>query len=168
MAKKSSKKDSISLIKKGITLLAAVLTFIFMFLEMLAVKTKVTLLGKESVNSEGVKLSEVLFNEDYELVREELSLTTVILWVAFIFTVLAVVVSALSFVMKKGSTFSKLGGILLVVAMLALFVVNLDKASGGVGGLFTGETWITNLTALYFVSLVVSIAGLGSALTLKK
>jgi len=168
MAKRKTKKDSTNSIKKGITLVAAVLTFIFMFLEMLAVKTKVTLFGKEAVNSEGIKLTELLFNEDYELVREALSTTTAMLWISFICVALAVVVSLLAFVMKKGNSFSKVGGMLLVVGMLVLFVTNLDKASGGIGGLFTGETWITNITTLYFVSLVASIVGLGSALTLKK
>ena len=175
MAKrKSSKKNSMNLIKKGITLAAAVLTFVFLFLEVLAVKVKTVLfegtaLEKVDVGSEGVKFSDLLFNEDYSPFREELSLTTVVLWAVFILVIIALVVSVLSFVMnKQGTLLAKVGGGLLVAAMVVLFVVNFDKSAGGISGLATGETWVTNITALYFVSLVVSFVGLGSALTLKK
>ena len=108
MAKKKIKKDPMALIKKGITLVVSVLAFIFMFLENLAVKSKGSLFGKESdVSTEGVKLSDVLFHEDFEVVREELSLTTTILWVSFILVILAVVVCAASLIIKKkGSVYA--------------------------------------------------------------
>ena len=52
--------------------------------------------------------------------------------------------------------------------MLVLFVVNSDKATLSVLGLASAETWISNITVLYFVSLVLSVGGLVSALSLKK
>lgn len=170
MAKKKIKKDPMALVKKGITLAASVLVFIFMFLELLAIKSKGSLFGKESdVSTEGVKLSDLLFNEDFEIVRENLSTTTTILWVVFALVVLAVVVSALAlFVRKKGSLMAKVGGALLVVAMVALFVVNTDKATFSVLGFASSETWVSNITVLYFVSLALSVAGLASAIALKK
>lgn len=170
MAKKKIKKDPMCLVKKGIALASSILVFVFMFLEFLALKSKGSLFGKESeVSTEGVKLSEVLFNEDFEAVRENLGTTTTVLWVSFIFVILAVVVCALSlFIKKKGSLCAKIGSVLLVAAMLVLFVVNTDKATFSVLGLASAETWISNITALYFVSLVLSVAGLVSSLSLKK
>ena len=47
MAKKKIKKDSMCLLKKGVTLAASVLVFIFMFLELLAVKSKEVCLAKK-------------------------------------------------------------------------------------------------------------------------
>ena len=171
MAKKKIKKDSMSLIKKGISLVAAAVTFVFMFLEMLAVSTRGSLFGKEGdIASEGVKYFDVLFGDEaiYESIRENLSLTTIILWVVFVMAILAVAFCVISFLVKKGAKFSKLGSGLLFVAMLLLFVVNFDKASFSLGGLASSETWISNITVLYFVSLVFSGAGFVSALSLKK
>lgn len=171
MAKKrSSKKSSINLIKKGITLLASVLVFVFLFLEVLAIKSKGSLLGKESdTATTSVKFSEILFNEDYEIVREELGLTAIILWATFILVILSIATSLLSLIAKKqGTSLAKLGGGLLVVSMVILFAINLDKAEFSLGGFASSTTWISNMTSLYFVSLVTSIVGLGSALTLKK
>lgn len=170
MAKKKIKKDSMCLLKKGVTLAASVLVFIFMFLELLAVKSKGSLFGKESdVETEGVKFIDLLFHEDFEVIREELSTTTMILWVSFVLVILAIILSAISLIVKKkGSLFAKVGGVLLVVSMLVLFVVNSDKATLSVLGLASAETWISNITVLYFVSLVLSVGGLVSALSLKK
>lgn len=168
MAKKKS--DSTSLIKKGITLVAAVVAFIFFFLEMLAIRSKGSLLNVETESKEGVKFFDLLFNEDYASVRENLSTTNIVLWVVFILTILAVVAAVLAFVMKKGAKLSKASGVLLVLAMILLFVVNFDKAEfNALGlGIAKAETWVTNITALYFASLGVSCVGLLSSLTLKK
>ena len=167
--KKKSAKNSMSLIRKGIALLASVLTGVFFFLEMLAIRTKTTsILGTESVTTEGVKFFDVLFGEDYyELLREELSLATVVMWAVFVLTIVAVVLTALAFIMKKGAMFSKLGAGILVVAMLLLFVVNFDVATLNIV-IAKGDTNISNITALYFVSLLASFVGLGSVATLKK
>ena len=167
MAKKKTKNDSMSLIRKGIALAASVVTFVFFFLEMMAIRVKATVLGKENVSTEGVKFSDLLFNEDYEALREELGLATTIMWVVFVLAILAIVATALAFVMKKGSTFSKLGAGLLVVGMLLLFVVNFDVSTLDVY-FAKGETNISNITALYFVSLALSVGGLASVATLKK
>lgn len=167
MAKKSVSNDMMSMIKKGIALLASILTFIFFFLEMVAIRTKTTVLGKESISTEGVKFFDILFSEDYETIREELGLATTIMWIVFILTIAAIVLTVLAFIMKKGTMFSKLGAGLLVVAMLLLFVVNADVATLDLY-IAKGDTNISNITTLYFVSLVISIVGLGSVATLKK
>lgn len=168
MAKKKS--DSTSLIKKGITLVASVVTFIFFFLEMLAIRSKGSLLGFEKDSKEGVKVFDLLFSEDYESLRENLSTTNIILWIVFILAIVAIVAAILAFVMKQGAMLSKASGVLLVLAMALLFVVNIDKGEfDALGlGIAKAETWVTNITALYFVSLGISCVGLGSALTLKK
>ena len=162
MAKKKSKNNSVSLIRKGIAVLASVLTFIFLFLEFVAVKMKATVLGKEVAESEGLKYFDFLVNSDYEMAREEFGLATAIMWVVFVLVALAVVASVLAFVMKKGSKFSKVGAGLLVVAMVLMFVVNFDKVEA-----LSVETYITNVTALYFVSLALSLASAGAVVTLK-
>ena len=170
MAKKKIKKDPMCLVKKGIALAASVLVLVFMFFDFLAIKSQASLLGKESnVSTESVKLSEVLFSEDFEVVRENLSTTTMILWMTFIFVLLAAVICALSlFIKRKGSLCAKMGSVLLVLAMLLLFVVNTDKATFSVLGFASAETWVSNITGLYFVSLVLSLVGLISTFSLKK
>lgn len=167
MAKRKSKNKTTSLVRKGVALLASVVTFVFLFLEIIAVKTKATVFGKESVETEGVKFSEILFNEDYELLREELSLTTIVMWAVFVLALLAVVTTALALVMKKGAKFAKLGAVLLVVAMVVLFVVNFESPVTLDLLIAKGEVSITNITALYFVALVLSLGGLVSVAKLK-
>ena len=170
MAKKKIKKDPMCLVKKGIALASSVLVLVFMFFDFLAIKSQASLLGKESnVSTESVKLSEVLFSEDFEVVRENLSTTTMILWMTFIFVLLASVICALSlFIKRKGSLCAKMGSVLLVLALLLLFVVNTDKATFSVLGFASAETWVSNITGLYFVSLVLSLVGLISTFSLKK
>ena len=170
MAKKKIKKDPMCLVKKCIALAASVLVLVFMFFDFLAIKSQASLLGKESnVSTESVKLSEVLFSEDFEVVRENLSTTTMILWMTFIFVLLASVICALSlFIKRKGSLCAKMGSVLLVLAMLLLFVINTDKATFSVLGFASAETWVSNITGLYFVALVLSLVGLISTFSLKK
>ena len=164
MAKKKKTNDSVSLIRKGIAALASVLTFIFFFLEMIAYKVvgKNVLTGKEVVDTTGVKVSEFLFSEDFAKLRETYSTANTILWIVFILTILAIVATVLAFVMKQGAMFSKIGAGLLVVAMLLMFIVGTDKTE-----LIT-TNYFTNITVLYFVSLVLSVGGLASVATLKK
>lgn len=162
MAKKKSKNNSFSLIRKGIALLASVLTFIFLFLEFVAVKVTATVLGNEVAESEGLKYFDFLVNSDYEMAREEFGLSTAIMWIVFALVVLAVVISVSAFVMKKGAKGSKLGAGLLLVAMILMFVVNFDKVEA-----LSVKTYITNITALYFVSLAVSLISVGAVATLK-
>jgi len=166
MAKKKSKNNA-SLIRKVIGLVASVATFVFFFLEMVAIRTKSTGFGKESVTTEGVKFSDVLFNEDYEIIREELSLATTVMWVVFAMVVLAVVFTTLSLIMKKGTAMAKFGSGLLLIAMVLLFVVNFDKVTLDLY-VAKGETNISNITTLYFVSLAMSVVGFVSASGLKK
>ena len=135
---------------------------------MVAIKVKSTnVLTGEHVDKEGVKFSSVLFSEDYEILREELSLATIIMWITFILVVLSVVVSAFAFFIKSGVKMSKFGGVLLVVAMVLLFVVNVDKVTLDVY-VAKGETSITNMTVLYFTALVISIGSSISVNILKK
>lgn len=166
----AKKKDSTSIIKKGVTLLASVLVFVFMFLEMLAVKSKASILGfqQKEWSSEGISLYDLIFGEANESIRENLTTTNIVLWVAFVLAVVAIVAAALAFVMKKqGSTLARLSGGLLVLAMLALFIINFNKAE--FVWLGTGSTiYVTNMTVLYFISLVISVVGLASAASLKK
>ena len=172
MAKKKTKasKNMVCLIKKGVALLAAVVTFVFFFLEMLAVKSvsSSSLFGNtKTTTTDGVTFAKLLFNEDYEIYREELGLTTVILWVVFVLVILSILALVASFVAKK-SIVAKFGAGVLVVALLLLFVVNLDKATIDFGSLGKKDTFITNITALYFIALGLSAAGLGATVTLKK
>ena len=103
----AKKNNSNTLIRRAAALLASVVTFIFLFLEFLAVRTEVTALGEESVETEGLKFTKFLFNEDYEAVREEFGLTTVIMWFVFVLVILAVVITALALIMNK-TKFSKI------------------------------------------------------------
>lgn len=163
MAKKSSKKNSVSLIRKGIAVLASVVTFIFFFLEMIAYKVvgKNILTGKEVTEKTGVKVSDFLFNEDYSKLRETYSTANTILLVVFVLAIVAILATVLGIVMKKGSMFSKIGAALLVIAMLLMFVINVDKTE-----LITTNSY-TNMTALYFIALALSVGGLVSVATLK-
>lgn len=167
MSKKKNKNSRVGLIRKGIALVSAVVTFVFFFLEIVALRTKSTVFGKESVTTEGVKFSDILFNEDYEIIREELSLATTVMWVVFAMVVLSVVVIALSLIMKKGATMAKFGSGLLLIAMVLLFVVNFDKVTLDLY-VAKGDTNISNITALYFVSLAMSGVGVVSTVGLKK
>ena len=166
MAKKKKTNNMVSLVKKGIALLASVVTFIFFFLEMIAVKTKyVNVLKDESeVETAGVKFSEFLFSEDYEAVRETFGTATTIMWIVFILVIVSVVLTALAFFMKKGAMFSKVGSVVLVLAMVLMFVINFDK----VETILKITTWYSNITALYFVALALSVGGFASVATLDK
>lgn len=166
MAKKKKINNTMSLVRKGIALLASVVTFIFLFLEMIAKKTKyVNVLKDENeVKTLGVKFSEFLFNEDYEAVRETFTTATTIMWVVFVLVVVSVIVTALALFVKKGALVSKLGAGLLVLAMVLMFVINFDKAES----IIKVTTWYSNMTALYFVALALSVGGFASVVTLKK
>lgn len=172
MAQKKVKKDPLRLVKKCITVASSILVGIFLFLETLVFKGEGNVLGfnfSNSNNPETISPFNFLFKEEYETLREELNLAAVILWIVIILVVVSIVLSALSLLVKKqGSMLAKVGGCLLVVSMVALFVVNLDKVTIDAGFLGSGELYLSNLTALYFVSLVTSLVGLGSSLTLKK
>lgn len=172
MAKKKSKNNSNSMIMKVVTLICSIIIFVFLFLEILVFKGKGNILGFNFSNSEDpetVSLSNFLFNEDYESLREELSTTTSILWIAFILVILSMIISLLSlFVKKQGSLLAKVSGFVLVVSMMALFIINLDKYTLDAGFLGNGELYLSNLTVMYFVSLAVSGVGLVSSLNLKK
>jgi len=162
MAKRKNKNNTL---RKGIALLASVVTFIFLFLEMIAIKAKVTVLGKEGVETEGVKFFDVLFKEDYEMLREELSLTTIIMWAVFVLVIISVLLTFLGFVNNKGT---KLGSVLLLVAMLLLFVVNVEDPVK-LNVLFAqSETSVTNITTLYFVALALSVCGFFASITSKE
>ena len=164
MAKKKKVNKSETLLRKGIALVAAVVTFVFFFLEMIAFKTvgKNLLTGKKVVDTTGVKVSDFLFNSDYELFRETYSTANTILWIAFVLVVLSVVVLVASLLLKKnGSLLAKVGAGLLVLGLLAMFVINVDKTEVVV-------TYYTNITAFYFVALALSLVGFASVVTLKK
>lgn len=164
MAKKK-KRSNTSLLRKGIALLASVVTFVFFFLELICKKTKYfnILKDKNEVESTGIKFSEFLFNEEYELVRETFSITTTIMWIVFILAIVSVVFTALALFVKKGTKVSKLGAGLLVLAMVLMFAMNIDK-----GEVLKVTTWYSNMTALYFVALALSVGGFVSVATLKK
>ncbi len=161
MAKKGSSSSNAGLVKKGIALLCSVVTFIFFFLEMISVVFVSELAGKS--DSEGVKVSDLLFNSDYESIRESFSTTTIVLWISFILVIVAMVLAILSFVMKKGSLFAKLGSLSLLVGLLLMFIINFDRVGGE---LLT--TFYTNVSVLYFVALVLSLVSVGVTFTLKK
>ena len=158
--------------KKGIALVASLVTFVFFFLEMLAVKSvgSTSLFGGgKSVTTTPVTFTKVLFGEDYANLREHLGTTTVVLWVVFVLAILSVLVLLASLLLKKNSNvLAKTGAVVLVVALLALFVVNIDKATLSIFGLAESETYVTNLTVLYFVALVFSLVGVVSTFTLDK
>ena len=63
---------------------------------------------------------------------------------------------------------AKAGACVLVVALLILFVANFDTYTISIGKLVETKTYVTNITALYFVALGLSAVGLGSVITLKK
>lgn len=166
MAKKKKTNNTMNLLRKGVALLASVVTFVFLFLEMIACKTKyINVLKDESeVETVGVKFSEFLFNEDYEAVREMFSTATTIMWIVFILVVVSVAVTALALFVKKGAMASKIGAGLLVLAMVLMFVINFDK----VETVLKITTWYSNMTILYFVALALSVVGLVSVAKLKK
>ena len=167
MVKKKNRKNSMNLIRKGIALLISIVTFVFFFLEMMDIRVKTTVLGKENVENERVKFSDLLFNEDYEVIREELNLASTVMWVVFVLVIVAVGCAVLGLVMNKGTTFSKLGSVILLVAMALLFVVNLDVATLDFY-IAKGDINISNITSLYFVSLALSTCSFASVITLKK
>ena len=163
MAKKKRSNNTVSLVRKAAAVLASVVTFIFFFLEMITYKivVKNVFTGeKETLSNEGVKVSDFLFNSDYESFREVYGTVNTILWIVFVLVIAAIVISALAFVMKKGAIFSKIGACLLVLGMLLMFIVNFDKPENI-------TSYFTNITALYFVALVLSIAATASVITLK-
>lgn len=167
MAKKKSSKKTNSLIMKGVTALSSVLVLVFMFLNELVIKVKSsTLITKESTTKTEVSFFKVLFNEDYASLRENFSLTTTIMWIVFVLAVVSLVAAVLAFVASKGALLSKVSGVLLVLAMLLLFVVNFEKNTVDLY-VAKGETSVSNITVLYFVSLVFSGLGLVSSLNVK-
>lgn len=166
MAKKKNSNNSVSLIRKGIALVASIVTFIFFFLEMIALKRKYINVIKDEAEVEtlGVKFSDFLFSEDYEAVRETFGTATTIMWIVFILVIASIALTSLAFLMKKGAMFSKLGAGVLVLAMVLMFVINFDT----VESIIKVTTWYSNITALYFVALALSAGGLASVVTLKK
>ena len=164
MAKKKKVNQSETLIRKGIALVASVVTFVFFFLEMIAFKSvgKNILTGKKVVDTTGVKVSDFLFNSDYEALRETYSTANTVLWIAFVLVVLSVVALVASLLLKKnGSLVAKIGAGLLVLGLLVMFIINVDKTDVIV-------TYYTNVTVLYFIALALSLVGCASVFTLKK
>lgn len=164
MAKKKKVNQSETLIRKGIALVASVVTFVFFFLEMIAFKSvsKNILTGKKVVDTTGVKVSDFLFNSDYELFRETYSTANTVLWIAFVLVVLSVVALVASLLLKKNGTLvAKIGAGLLVLGLLVMFIINVDKTDVVV-------TYYTNVTVLYFIALALSFVGFASVVTLKK
>ena len=172
MAKKKKVNNSETLIRKGIALLAAVLTLVFFALDIVAVKMvgSTGLFGgvKESV-AEPIAITDVLFEEKGAILRENLTMTNIILWVVSIAVVLSVLLLVVSLLIKKnGCSLAKAGAVILVASLLALFLVSFDKATFSFLGLAESETYVTNITALYFVALGLSGIGLASVIGLKK
>lgn len=165
MAKRRKKGNKISLFRKCIPLVASVVTFIFFFLEMLVVKGEVYNIfkGQNEVDSEGVSVIEVLFNEDYEFIRENFDTVTSILWIAFIVVIVSIVLTAFALIMKKSTFFSKLGSGLLVLGILLMFGINFYQLQ-----ILAIKTWISNITSLYFIALGLSVVGFASVVKLKK
>ena len=164
MAKKKKVNQSETLIRKGIALVASVVTFVFFFLEMIALKSvgKNILTGKKVVDTKGEKVSDFLFNSDYELFRETYSIANTVLWIAFVLVVLSVVALVASLLLKKNGTLvAKIGAGLLVLGLLVMFIINVDKTDVVV-------TYYTNVTVLYFIALALSFVGFASVVTLKK
>ena len=164
MAKKKKVNQSETLIRKGIALVASVVTFVFFFLEMIAFKSvgKSILTGKKVVDTTGVKVSDFLFNSDYEALRETYSTANTVLWIAFVLVVLSVVALVASLLLKKNGTLvAKIGAGLLVLGLLVMFIINVDKTDVIV-------TYYTNVTVLYFIALALSLVGCASVFTLKK
>ena len=104
MSKKKKSKNA-SLLRKGIALVVSVVTFIFLFLEMIAVKVKYLNILKDTseVETEGVKFSEFLFSEDYEIVRESFSTATTVMWIVFGLVLVSVALTFVGLVMKKSA-----------------------------------------------------------------
>lgn len=172
MAKKKKVNNSETLIRKGIALLAAVLTLVFFALDIVAVKMvgSTGLFGGASkTTTEPMSIVSVLLTEDNASLRENLPTATIILWVVSIVVILAVALLVASLLMKKKSNLlAKIGSIALVASLLALFLVSFDKATFSFLGLAESETYVTNITALYFVALGLSGIGLASVIGLKK
>lgn len=164
MAKKKKVNGSETLLRKVIALVASVVTFVFFFLEMIAFKSvgKNILTGKKVVDTTGVKVSDFLFNSDYELFRETYSTANTVLWIVFVLVVLSVVALVASLLLKKNGTLvAKIGAGLLVLGLLVMFIINVDKTDVVV-------TYYTNVTAFYFIALALSFVGFASVVTLKK
>ena len=161
MAKKT---NNTSMLRKGIALLATVVTFIFFFLEMIALKTEYVniLKGESEFKTEGIKVSEFLFSDSitFKVLREGFSMVNTIMWSAFVLVVIAIVLTAMALIMKKGAMFSKIGAGILVLAMLLMFAVNFDGEIDAIK--------ITNITGLYFIALALSVVGFASVAKLKK
>ena len=168
MAKKKA-NSTVDLVKKLVAVLASVVTFVFFFMESMALKvsTPNIISGGYSTATEPVKLSDLLFNDDsvYEVIRETYSLATIVMWVSLVLVAVAIVATIYGLVASKnGAKFSKLGAVALLVGVVALFAVNFDVTTN----VLKVETNISNLTTLYFVSLGLSVVGLGATATLKK
>ena len=164
MAKKKKVNGSETLLRKVIALVASVVTFVFFFLEMIAFKSvgKNILTGKKVVDTTGVKVSDFLFNSDYELFRETYSTANTVLWIVFVLVVLSVVALVASLLLKKNGTLvAKIGAGLLVLGLLVMFIINVDKTDVVV-------TYYTNVTAFYFIALALSFVGFASVVTFLK
>ena len=109
MAKRKKTNKMAVLIRKGVALLASVLTFVFLFLEVIASKTKYlnVIKDKTEVETVGVKFSDFLFSENYETIRETFGTATTIMWVVFVLVVLSMILTSAAFLLKKGSLASK-------------------------------------------------------------
>ena len=165
MAKRKKTNKMAVLIRKGVALLASVLTFVFLFLEVISSKTKYlnVIKDKTEVETVGVKFSDFLFSENYETIRETFGTATTIMWVVFVLVVLSMILTAAAFLLKKGSLASKVGAGVLVLAMVLMFAINLDQ----VESILKVTTWYSNMTGLYFVALAFSVVGMVSVATLK-
>ena len=161
MAKKKIKKSKQSLVKKGIALFASLFAFVAMFLNLLNKKNvlEIAFNDEKSVEKVSVNFFKYLVDDGYQfqLWREQFSMATTIMWIVFVAVCISLVLTVLGMVMKKGSLFSKVGAIILVVGLLVLNLVNVDVVE-----IANYTTHLTNFSFLYFAVLLSSFVGVGA------
>ena len=144
-----AKKKNTPTFKKISALVVSLWTFIVLsFFDMIFFITKS---DYSSDKYSKVKVVDFLFKEDYGILRETFEIANIVMLASFALVVFSVILTILALFIKKGTVLSKMGTIVLCVAMLLLFFINLDKTGG------TIVAYFSNITALYFQILVICV-----------
>lgn len=166
---KNLSNKQLLLIRKCIGVGCAVVCLFLMFLNMFKYTSSTSLSsGNDAVTwSEGISLYNFLFNGDkvvlydsVEYLREIFAFSHVIMWISFIASVLAL--GALIYgAFSKKILFSKIGSIGLVCAIGILILISFDSYS-----IVRTTKYLSIFTPVYLISLVISIIGLFSIVTI--
>jgi len=158
------------LIKKCIGAGCALICLLLMFFKVFNYTSSSSVLNGDAITwSKGVSLYSFLFNGDLVVLdspvsylREMFGYSHVIMWISFVISLLSLGVLVFGIFSKK-NLFSKIGSIALVVAMALFITISFD--SQPIGDITV--KYLSIFTPFYIISLIISVIGLFSTLTLK-